>query len=111
MEIITIARDQPGYPITLRTCFPGLDYIGDIELLNTATLLTIFSSTKCPASAILKAHDYAKEIRDGETEIISGFHSSAEREVFEVPMKGSCPIMVTIIVILFYIRQCIMRED
>lgn len=71
------------------------DYIGNIELskiLHSA----IFSSAKCPANSILKAHDYAKEIRNGEMGIISGFHAPAEKEVLEVLLKGSCPIVVVL---------------
>ena len=53
-----------------------------------AELGAIFSSAKCPDSLILKAHNFAKEIRDGEMGVISGFHSPAEREVLEVLLKG-----------------------
>jgi len=73
----------------------GFDRVGEIELLNKS-LLAIFSSAKCPANLILKAHDYAKEIRDGEMGVISGFHSPAEREVLEVLLKGKCPIIVVL---------------
>ncbi len=73
----------------------GIDHIGNIELLN-CSLLAIFSSAKCPASLILKAHNYAKEIRNGEMGVISGFHSPAEREVLEVLLKGKCPIVVVL---------------
>jgi predicted Rossmann fold nucleotide-binding protein DprA/Smf involved in DNA uptake len=73
----------------------GIDHIGNIELLN-CSLLAIFSSTKCPASLILKAHNYAKEIRNGEMGVISGFHSPAEKEVLEVLLKGTCPIVVVL---------------
>lgn len=72
-----------------------VDHIGNIELLNRS-LLAIFSSAKCPASLILQAHDYAKEIRDGEIGIISGFHSPAEREVLEVLLNGKCPIVMVL---------------
>jgi predicted Rossmann fold nucleotide-binding protein DprA/Smf involved in DNA uptake len=75
--------------------FKEIDHLGNIELLD-CSLLAIFSSAKCPASLILKAHDYAKEIRDGETRVISGFHSPAEREVLEVLLKGKCPIVVVL---------------
>jgi predicted Rossmann fold nucleotide-binding protein DprA/Smf involved in DNA uptake len=75
--------------------FNEIDHLGNIELLD-CSLLAIFSSAKCPASLILKAHDYSKEIRDGETGIISGFHSPAEREVLEVLLKGKCPIVVVL---------------
>lgn len=73
----------------------GIDYIGNIELLN-CSLLAIFSSAKCPASSILKAHDYTKEIRNGELGIISGFHAPAEKEVLEVLLKGTCHIIVVL---------------
>lgn len=72
-----------------------IDHIGNIELINRA-MLAVFSSAKCPASLILKAHDYAKEIRNGEMGIISGFHSPAEREVLEVLLKGKCPIVAAL---------------
>ena len=73
----------------------GIDNIGNIELLN-CSLLTIFSSAKCPASLILRAHDYAKKIRDGEIGVISGFHSPAEREVLKVLLNGKCPIVMVL---------------
>lgn len=73
----------------------GVSYLGNGELIR-APMLAIFSSAKCPASSILKAHDYAKEIRDGEMGIISGFHAPAEKEVLEVLLKGTCPIIVVL---------------
>lgn len=69
--------------------------LGNGELVHVP-LLAIFSSAKCPASSILKAHDYAKEIRNGEIGIISGFHAPAEKEVLEVLLKGTCPIVVVL---------------
>ena len=69
------------------------DHVGEIELLNKS-LLAIFSSARCPASLILKAHDYAKGIRNGDMGIVSGFHAPAEKEVLEVLLKGTCPIIV-----------------
>lgn len=71
------------------------DHLGEIELLNKP-LQAIFSSAQCPASSILKAHDYAKEIRNGEMGIISGFHAPAEKEFLEVLLKGTCPIVVVL---------------
>jgi predicted Rossmann fold nucleotide-binding protein DprA/Smf involved in DNA uptake len=71
------------------------DYLGNIGLLS-GTWLAIFSSAKCSASLILQAHNYAKEIRDGEMGVISGFHSPAEREVLEALLKGKYPIVVVL---------------
>lgn len=73
----------------------NLDWIGNPSLLDKP-LLAIFSSAKCPASSILKAHDYAKGIRNGEMGVISGFHAPAEKEVLEVLLKGTCPIVVVL---------------
>lgn len=67
--------------------------LGDPRLLERP-LLAIFSSAKCPASLILKAHDYAKAIRNGDTAIIGGFHAPAEKEVLEVLLKGTCPTII-----------------
>jgi len=69
--------------------------LGNLELLNRP-LLAVFSSAKCPGNLILKAHDYAKEIRDGRTGIISGFHAPAEKEILEVLLKGACPIVIVL---------------
>ncbi|MCL4270666.1 MAG: hypothetical protein KJZ72_14025 [Anaerolineales bacterium] len=72
-----------------------MSYIGNGDLIKSP-LLAIFSSAKCPASSILKAHDYAKEIRNGEIGVVSGFHAPAEKEVLEVLLKGTCPIVVVL---------------
>lgn len=44
----------------------------------------------------LKAHNFAKEIRDGEIGVISGFHAPVEKEILEVLLKGTCPIVVVL---------------
>ncbi|MFZ5922435.1 MAG: DNA-processing protein DprA [Chloroflexota bacterium] len=95
MDIKSLSKDQPSYPITSQDWFRELDCVGNAELLNLP-MLAIFSSAKCPASLILKAHDFAKEIRNGETGIISGFHAPAEKEVLEVLLKGTCPIIAVL---------------
>jgi predicted Rossmann fold nucleotide-binding protein DprA/Smf involved in DNA uptake len=73
----------------------GISCIGNGELLRVP-LLAIFSSAKCPARQILKVHDYAKEIRNGKMGVISGFHAPAEKEVLEVLLKGTCPLVVVL---------------
>ena len=95
METKSLFRAQLNYPITLKDWFKEIDYLGNLELINH-TMTAVFSSAKCPASLILKAHDYAKEIRGGEMGVISGFHSPAEREVLEVLLKGRCPIVMVL---------------
>lgn len=82
-------------PVMPTDALKQFDHLGNIELCS-GTWLAIFSSAKCPASLILKAHDYAKEIRGGEMGVISGFHSPVEREVLEVLLNGKCPIVVVL---------------
>jgi hypothetical protein len=93
MEVKSLSKDQSNYPITSQDWFKEIDTIGNVELINRPILAT-FSSAKCPTSLILKAHDYAKEIRCGETGVISGFHAPAEQEVLAVLLNGKCPIIV-----------------
>ncbi len=95
MEAHILSKSQSKYPITSQTWFREIDYIGDIELINHP-MLAVFSSAKCPASLILKAHDYGKQTRDGQTGIISGFHAPAEKEILAVLLKGKCPIIVVL---------------
>lgn len=95
MEVLSLKRNQSGFSITSESWFQEIDYVGNIQIVNSS-LLAVFSSTKCPASQILKVHDYAKEIRNGELGIISGFHSPAEKEVLEVLLKGTCPIVMVL---------------
>lgn len=95
MEINVLRHYRLKYPITSHSLVREMDCIGNIELISIP-MLAVFSSAKCPASLILKAHDYAKEIRKGETGVISGFHSPAEKEILQVIMKGTCPIIVVL---------------
>lgn len=95
MEIKSLSHAQSIVSIPPQVEFKEIDYIGNIELINLP-MLAVFSSAKCPTSLILKSHDYAKEIRDGEMGIISGFHSPAEQEVLEVLLKGTCPIIAVL---------------
>ncbi len=91
MDILELGK--LNHPFVGQLEFTSLDCVGDTSLLDSP-MIGVFSSAKCPASQILKAHDYAKEIRNGELGIISGFHAPAEKEVLEVLLKGTCPIVV-----------------
>lgn len=93
MEIFELGK--LNHPLVSQLGLTSLDYVGDTSLLDSP-MIGVFSSAKCPASSILKAHDYAKEIRNGEMGIISGFHAPAEKEVLEVLLKGTCPIVVVL---------------
>jgi predicted Rossmann fold nucleotide-binding protein DprA/Smf involved in DNA uptake len=82
LQIVTIQKD--GKDLAL---------LGN-PLLLKQTLLGIFSSMKCPARLILTAHDTAKKLSKKETAIISGFQSPIEKEILEVLLRGTGPIII-----------------
>ena len=46
------------------------------------------------AKAVLRIYDWAKEMRDGGECVISGFHSALERDVLEILLRGSQPLIL-----------------
>lgn len=67
--------------------------LGGLELLQKP-LLAVFSSVKCPAVLILKAHDTARELAASGQAVIGGFQSPAEKEMLTVLLRGPCPIVI-----------------
>jgi hypothetical protein len=78
----------------LRTELKGhpLKAIGDLNNLNQK-LLGIMCSQRCPGDLVLKGFDAAKQIRDQGIIVVSGFHSSMEKDIFEILLRGSQPII------------------
>ena len=69
-----------------------LKTIGDINVLNH-NLLAIMYSQSCPGDLVLKGFDAAKQIRDQGITVVSGFHSSMERDIFEILLRGNQPVI------------------
>jgi hypothetical protein len=69
-----------------------LKAIGDLNNLNH-NLLGIMCSQSCPGDLVLKGFDAAKQIRDQSITVVSGFHSSMEKDIFEILLRGSQPII------------------
>jgi hypothetical protein len=67
--------------------------IGDTGLLRSEKV-GLFSSIRCPGDLILAAYDYAKNLRDGGTTVISGFHSPVEKECLRILLRGSQPLII-----------------
>lgn len=65
---------------------------GDQDLLKLPKT-AFFCSRTIPAEEILRTYDWAREQRKTGRCIISGFHSAIERDVFEILLKGSQPII------------------
>lgn len=63
-----------------------------LKLHKTAFLC----SRMCPASVVLKAYDWAIAQRDAGRCVISGFHSTIEKDVLHYLLKGSQPIILAL---------------
>jgi predicted Rossmann fold nucleotide-binding protein DprA/Smf involved in DNA uptake len=97
MKTGTLSQEQSEYPATLTQWLDKdapvqLSYIGNIEILKQP-LLGLFSSVKCPASLILKAHDLAQKLAEAGTPVIGGFHSPVEKEMLSVLLHGKGPLV------------------
>ena len=67
-------------------------YYGNKDLLQLPKT-AFFCSRSVPAEEILRTYDWAREQRKQGKCIISGFHSIIEKDVFEILLKGSQPII------------------
>ena len=75
-----------------QTHYPFIWTIGKIDILNRK-LLGFFCSIKCPGDIILKTYDLARSIRNAGITLISGFHSPIEKDVFNLLLSGSQPLV------------------
>lgn len=51
-------------------------------------------SRKCPAEIVLKSYDWARKRRKNGNCIVSGNHSQIEKDVFDILLKGSQPLIL-----------------
>ncbi|MDK2840650.1 MAG: hypothetical protein PWQ17_155 [Anaerophaga sp.] len=72
-----------------------MDYLGNKELLNLHKT-GFLSSRKCPASVVLKSYEWAKAQRQQGNCIVCGNHSTIEKDVFEILLKGSQPLILVL---------------
>jgi len=67
--------------------------IGDLGMLGRA-LVGFFCSRRCPGDLILRAYDWARDVRGGDAAVISGFHSIIEKDCLDILLRGTCPIII-----------------
>ncbi len=70
-----------------------LKVIGELNNLRQ-DLTAVLCSQKCPGELILKAFDLAKQLRDDNHVVISGFHSPIEKAFFDILARGTQPIVM-----------------
>ena len=84
-------RNQPVSQHNVGTS--TVSFIGNPTILQQP-LLAVFSSVKCPAALILKAHDTARELSANRRAVIGGFQSPVEKEMLTVLLRGQSPIVI-----------------
>lgn len=70
-----------------------LHCVGNAGLLDSRTV-ALLCSIKCPGSAILRAYDLMRDIRNENVTVISGFHSPMEDECLKILLRGTCGIVI-----------------
>ncbi|MBN1558800.1 DNA-binding protein [candidate division KSB1 bacterium] len=70
-------------------------YLGNEALLSLHKI-GFLCSRSYPATIVLKAYDWAVEQREKGQCIISGFHSTIERDVFSILLKGEQPVIMVL---------------
>jgi len=72
-----------------------MKYLGNKDLLDFHKT-GFLSSRRCPAEAVLKSYVWAKSQRAEGNCIICGNHSEIEKDVFEILLKGSQPLILVL---------------
>ena len=67
--------------------------IGNLAILKTP-LLGFFCSAKCPGNVIVQIYDLVRALRHACIAVISGFHSSMEKECLELLLRGTAPVVI-----------------
>ncbi len=69
--------------------------LGNAEILKLPKM-AFLCSRQVPASVVLKCYDWAIAQREAGTCIISGFHSTIEKDVLHYLIKGDQPIIIAL---------------
>jgi predicted Rossmann fold nucleotide-binding protein DprA/Smf involved in DNA uptake len=93
-----IFDDDCRYPAKLRERLGAdaparMSALGNLDRL-AAHKIALFCSARCPGAAILRAYDQAAQWRDAGRCVISGFHSTVEKECLRILLRGSPPVII-----------------
>ena len=72
-----------------------MKFYGNKKILENHKI-AFLCSRKCPADIILKSLDWAKEKKDKGECVISCFHSQIEKDVLNILLKGSQPLILVL---------------
>jgi len=98
MNTIVFNLADTQYPARLRQRLgsaapPELTALGNPAFLSQP-MTALFCSARCPGGTILSAYDQAAHWRDTGRCVISGFHSSVEKECLRILLRGSQPVII-----------------
>ena len=72
-----------------------LSFLGD-KTLWSLPKTAFLCSDKFSAGSVLKCYDWAAEMKQQNRCVISGFHSKLEKDVFDILLRGSLPIILAL---------------
>ena len=72
-----------------------ISYFGNKSILE-AHKTAFLCSRKCPSEIVIKSLDWAVEKKNTGQCVISGFHSRIEKDVFNILLKGTQPIILVL---------------
>jgi predicted Rossmann fold nucleotide-binding protein DprA/Smf involved in DNA uptake len=72
-----------------------VSYFGNKSILE-AHKTAFLCSRKCPSEVVIKSLDWAVEKKNTGQCVISGFHSRIEKDVFNILLKGTQPIILVL---------------
>ena len=72
-----------------------ISYFGNRTILE-AHKTAFLCSRKCPSEIVIKSLDWAVEKKNTGQCVISGFHSRIEKDVFNILLKGTQPIILVL---------------
>jgi predicted Rossmann fold nucleotide-binding protein DprA/Smf involved in DNA uptake len=72
-----------------------MEYWGNRQLLELDKT-AFLCSQRFPASAVLKSYDWAKAQRAAGAGVVCGNHSQIERDVFDILLKGTQPLILVL---------------
>lgn len=95
-EIVSLKHQD--CPSGIGTCLAGtmprvIWTLGNRSPLSISSV-ALFCSEKCPGNQIVKTYDFARQLRDNNIPVISGFHSSMEKECLDLLLRGTQPVVI-----------------
>jgi len=72
-----------------------MEYFGNKEIINLHKT-AFLCSRKCPADIVLKSLDWARSKKDKGECVISCFQSRIEKDVFDILLKGTQPLILVL---------------